>query len=68
MLKNRQKFDKIFYRTEPKFRSLPCSEQNRKARNGTEGGQAEADIRGGVKQKWTSTFGSKFKYLLARST
>ena len=44
MLKNQQKFGKIFCRTEPKFRSLPCSEQNRKARNGTERGQAEADI------------------------
>ena len=35
------------------------------------GGQAEADTCGhtgeGVKQKWPSTFGSKFKYLMARS-
>ena len=33
-----------------------------------EGGQAEADIGGReVKQKWTSTFGSNFKYLISRT-
>ena len=52
---------------------IPCARghpQKTSAREG-EAGQAEAETCGhwgkGVKQKWTSTFGSKFKYLIARS-